>query len=236
MVESKQNVYIYLMKSKKRKKKRSYVSKLLLYIELGVLFPLVLLFITNQIINTSTQKHLYHSIDQLPDNRVGLVLGTSPRIRDGSSNPYFNNRMEAAAKLFHNKKVEYLIVSGDNRSRYYNEPEYMRQALIELGVPSSSIFPDHAGIRTYESIMRARDVFGQTDITIISQKFHNQRAVYIARQKGMDAVAFNAADVYQEVNDRTRIREWFAKSKVFWDLFFQTDTDYADDTIVIGQQ
>lgn len=212
------------------------MKKLLLLIELGVLFPLVLLFVTNQIINTSTQKHLYDTLDQLPENRVGLVLGTSPRIRDGRANPYFSNRMEAAADLYHNNKVEYLIVSGDNRTRYYNEPEYMRQALIELGVPSSSIFPDHAGIRTYESVMRAREVFGQTDITIISQRFHNQRAVYIARQKGINAVAFNAEDVHQEMNDRTRIREWFAKSKVFWDLFLRKEANYKGESVVIGEQ
>lgn len=212
------------------------MKKLLLLIELGVLFPLVLLFVTNQIINTSTQKHLYDTLDQLPENRVGLVLGTSPRIRDGRANPYFSNRMEAAADLYHNNKVEYLIVSGDNRTRYYNEPEYMRQALIELGVPSSSIFPDHAGIRTYESVMRAREVFGQTNITIISQRFHNQRAVYIARQKGINAVAFNAEDVHQEMNDRTRIREWFAKSKVFWDLFLRKEANYKGESVVIGEQ
>ncbi len=203
--------------------------------EIMVLFPLVLLFITNQIITNSTKNHLYDSIELLPENRVGLVLGTSPRIRDGRPNPYFNNRMEAAAKLYHQDKVKYLIVSGDNRTRYYNEPEYMRQALMELGVPASVIFQDHAGIRTYESVMRAREVFGQTDITIISQRFHNQRAVYIARQKGMDAVAFNAADVHQDMNDRTRIREWFAKSRVFYDLFFMRESVYANESVSIGE-
>ena len=207
----------------------------MLLVEIMVLLPLILLFVTNQIITTSTQKHLYDSVEQLPDNRVGLVLGTSPRARGGRPNPYFSNRMEAAANLYHHNKVQYLIVSGDNRTRYYNEPEYMQQALVELGVPASSIFQDHAGIRTYESIMRARKVYGQTDITIISQKFHNQRAVYIAKQKGMNAVAFNAADVHQEMNDRTRIREWFAKSRVFYDLFMKGDTDYSNESVSIGE-
>ncbi len=206
----------------------------MLFVELLVLLPLVLLFATNQIIRTSTDQYLYNSIEQLPHNRVGLVLGTSPRIRDGRANPYFSNRMEAAARLYHNDKVDYLIVSGDNRTRYYNEPEYMRQALIELGVPSSVIFPDYAGLRTYESVMRARDVFGQKDITIISQRFHNQRAVYIANRKGMKAIAYNAADVHQDMSDRTRIREWFAKSKVFWDLLIKKEHDYPDKTIVVG--
>lgn len=223
------------MKSKKRKKKNSLFRKLLLLVEIMVFIPLILLFATNQIITTSTQKHLYDSFEQLPDNRVGIVLGTSPRIRDGRPNPYFNNRMEAAASLFHHNKVQYLIVSGDNRTRYYNEPEYMQQALVELGVPASSIFQDHAGIRTYESIVRARNVFGQTDITIISQRFHNQRAVYIAKQKGMNAVAFNAADVNREMNDRTRIREWFAKSRVFYDLFIRGETDYSNESVSIGE-
>lgn len=223
------------MKSKKRKKKKSLFRKLLLLVEIVVLIPLITLFVTNQVITTSTQKHLYDSVEQLPENRVGLVLGTSPRIRDGRPNPYFSNRMEAAAKIYHQNKVQYLIVSGDNRTRYYNEPEYMQQALIELGVPASSIFQDHAGIRTFESVMRAREVFGQNDITIISQRFHNQRAVYIAKQKGMDAVAFNAADVHQEMNDRTRIREWFAKSRVFYDLFLKGESDYSSESVSIGE-
>ncbi len=222
------------MKRKKRKPGKSLFRKLLILVEIIVLLPLLLLFTTNLIVRTSTDQHLYHSIDELPYNRVGLVLGTSPRVRDGRENPYFINRMEAAASLYHNDKVDYLIVSGDNRSRYYNEPEYMRQALIELGVPYSVIFPDRAGVRTYESVLRAREVFNLTDITIISQRFHNQRAVYIAKQKGMNAIAFNAADVHQEMNDRTRVREWFAKSKVFWDLLVSGETDYTDESIVIG--
>lgn len=224
------------MKRKKRNNKKSLFRKILLLVEIMVLLPLLLLFVTNQVINTATRQHLFDSLEQLPENRVGLVLGTSPRLKDGRANPYFNYRMEAAAKLYHHNKVQYLIVSGDNRTRYYNEPEYMRQALIELDVPQSVIFSDNAGLRTYESVVRARDVFGQKEITIISQKFHNQRAVYIAKRKGINAVGFNAADVRQEMNDRTRIREWFAKTKVFWDLLFEKDTNYADDTVFVGNK
>ncbi len=194
----------------------------------------MVLIITNQVIRFSAEDHLYDSVEDIPHNRVGLVLGTSPRIRNGGPNPYFNNRMEAAANLYHSGKVNYLLVSGDNRTKYYNEPEYMRRALIELNVPTDAIYLDNAGLRTFDSVWRAKEVFGQPSLTIISQRFHNQRAVFIAKQKGLEVVAYNAADVPHGQKDKTRIREWFAKANVFMDMLVQRSPETRDETIVIG--
>ncbi len=206
-------------------KKKAFILKLCL------LVPVLLLVISNQIIRFSTTHYLYDSVELIPYNEAGLVLGTSPRVRNGGPNPYFTNRMEAAAELYHNEKVSVLIVSGDNRTRYYNEPEQMRRALVELGVPSSSIILDQAGLRTLDSVLRARDVFNHNEITIISQRFHNQRAVYIARQKGMKVHGLNARDVEHDRNDRTRFREWFAKAIVFWDLLTNKQPQYLNEKI-----
>lgn len=222
------------MRKKKKSRRRSILKKILIFSEILVLLPLMVLIITNQVIRFSAEDHLYDSVEDIPHNRVGLVLGTSPRIRNGGPNPYFNNRMEAAANLYHSGKVNYLLVSGDNRTKYYNEPEYMRRALIELNVPTDAIYLDNAGLRTFDSVWRAKEVFGQPSLTIISQRFHNQRAVFIAKQKGLEVVAYNAADVPHGQKDKTRIREWFAKANVFMDMLVQRSPETRDETIVIG--
>ena len=222
------------MKKRKHKGRKGIFRKVLIFLEVLILIPVLLLIISNQVIRVSAEDHLYDSVEEIPHNRVGLVLGTSPRIRNGGQNPYFNNRMEAAALLYHKGRVNYLIVSGDNRTRYYNEPEYMRRALIDLGVPSDVIFADKAGLRTFDSVWRAREVFGQKEITIISQRFHNQRAVYIAKHNGLKAIAYNAADVPQSNNDKTRIREWFAKANVFVDMALKRKPQTEDERIEIG--
>ena len=210
-------------------KKRAFILKLCL------LVPIFIVVVSNLVIKFSTAHYLYDSVELIPYNEAGLVLGTSPRVRNGGSNPYFTNRMVAAAELYHNGKVSVMIVSGDNRTRYYNEPEQMRRALVSLGVPSSSIIMDQAGLRTLDSVLRARDVFNINEITIISQKFHNQRAVYIAKQKGMKVYALNAKDVDHNPSDRTRLREWLAKTIVFWDLLTNRQPQHLEKEIIFTE-
>lgn len=224
-----------MSKRPKRNVSRFFRSGLIL-LEVAVLLPLLALLITNQVIRVSSEAHIYDSIDELPHNRVGMVLGTSHRVRNGGPNPYFHNRMAAAAKVYHAGKVEFLLVSGDNRTRYYNEPGEMRSALIQLGVPSEVIYMDHAGLRTLDSVVRAKKVFGQDSITVISQRFHNQRAVYIARHHGLEVAAFNASDVPHHKNDRTRLREWFAKANVFWDILTNKTPHHLGEPVLIGRE
>ncbi len=223
-----------MSKRPKRKVSRVFRSGLIL-LEVLVLLPLLALLITNQVIRVSSEAHLFDTIDGLPHNRVGLVLGTSHRVRNGAPNPYFHNRMAAAAEVYHAGKVEYLLVSGDNRTHYYNEPGEMRSALIQLGVPANVIYQDHAGLRTLDSVVRAKEVFGQDSITVISQRFHNQRAVYIARHHSLEVAAFNAGDVPHHQNDRTRLREWFAKANVFWDILTNKTPQHLGDPVKIGR-
>ncbi len=220
-----------------RKKKQGlplWLRRIMIAAEILILTPLLLLLISNQIIRLASEKQLYSAVEEIPHNTVGLVLGTSHRVRNGGPNPYFNNRMEAAAQLYHSGKVEYLIVSGDNRTPYYNEPEQMLKALIQLGVPAEIIYQDHAGLRTLDSVIRAREVFGQHSITIVSQRFHNQRAVYIAQRNGMEAVALNAEDAPQGNKDKTLLREWFAKANVFWDMSTGKQPQIVDEKVSIG--
>jgi SanA protein len=120
------------------------------------------------------------------------------------------------------------LVSGDNSQKDYDEPTDFKKDLIAKGIPEDRIFLDYAGFRTLDSIVRAKEVFGQTSITIISQKFHNQRAIYIAKQFGIDAIGFNAKDVYN-----SHFREYLARSKASLDLVFNVQPKFLGEKIVI---
>lgn len=181
------------------------------------LFLGVLLFgsLLNQKIVVHAHDKLYSNVNEIPYNEYGLVLGTS---KDGKfgMNPYFTKRMDAASLLYKNGKIEKIIVSGDNHIATYNETQDMTDYLVAHGVPAAAIIQDYAGFRTLDSVVRAKKVFGCKAITIISQAFHNERAIYIASYYDIDAIAFNAADV-NSVNNYAR--EFFAKCWVFLDLF-----------------
>ncbi len=201
-----------------------------------ILLSAAVLLVTflNLLISWRAGKYIYDSIDELPENNVALVLGTSRYKKDGSTNPYFYNRMDAAVKLYENNKVNYLLVSGDNRSVYYNEPGFMRYELLKRGIPDSIIYMDYAGFRTFDSVIRCHEIFGQNSFTIVSQKFHNQRAVYIARSKNINAIAFNAKDVNFYNSFTVQIREIFARVKVFIDIITGEQPAFLGEPIEIG--
>jgi SanA protein len=170
-------------------------------------------------VENGSKNKIYTSVDQLPNNNVALVLGTSQYLRSGIKNPFFTYRIDAAERLYKTGKVNYLLVSGDNRIANYNEPEKMRRELIERGIPNEKIILDYAGFRTLDSVVRSKKVFGQRSITIVSQDFHNKRALFIANFFQIDAVAFNAQDVSLKTGIKTSIREVFARVKMILDLY-----------------
>ncbi|XDZ52143.1 vancomycin high temperature exclusion protein [Neisseriaceae bacterium CLB008] len=170
-------------------------------------------------INRSSQDKLYHELAALPEQHAALVLGTSPYLRSGQSNPYFTHRITAAAELYHAGKVKTFVVSGDNRRHSYNEPEAMKQALMAEGVPEGDIYLDYAGLRTLDSVVRMDKIFGQQSFIIVSQPFHNARAVFIAQHHGLEAYGYNATDVRLNVfTMRTFVREKLARVKVLLDI------------------
>jgi SanA protein len=177
------------------------------------------IIITNIWVIQSTQSRVYSDVDQIPHNKVALVLGTSSRLMNGNPNPFFVTRMSSAAELYKLKKVEHFILSGDNRTRYYNEPETMRGALIALGVPDSVITLDFAGLRTFDSIVRSREIFGQDSITIITQPFHSYRALFISDRVNICAVAVGAGEPTNKEGFQVYFREFFARTKAVLDLY-----------------
>lgn len=185
------------------------------------LFVLGAFFIayTNLTAIWAARGKLYDEVSAIPEAKVGLVFGTSDRYK-GRENRYFRYRIDAAVEVWNAGKVETLIVSGDNRSEFYNEPQKMKNALIEEGVPAERIVCDYAGLRTFDSVVRAKEIFGAETILVISQRFQNERAIYIAEAKGMKARGYNAEDVEIQAGFKTRVREVGARVKMWLDVHF----------------
>jgi SanA protein len=194
----------------------------------------VTVFIVNKWVVASTEKQLYSDVSLIPHNKVGLVLGTSKHLGSGYINYYYQYRIDAAVALYKAGKIDFVLVSGDNGSKSYDEPTTMQDDLIAAGIPKEKIFMDYAGFRTLDSILRCKYVFGEDNITVISQPFHNQRAVFIANHKDVHAIAFNAKDVNKNAGFKTQLREKFARVKMLLDLVFNKQAKFYGKRVVIG--
>lgn len=194
---------------------------------------LISLILSNAVINSFATDKTYSSLSEIPKNKVGMILGTAKNIKGGGSNPYYVYRLNAIVSLFKAKKIEFILVSGDNGSIYYNEPTTIKNDLVAAGVPSDKIILDYAGFRTLDSMVRAKEVFGLDEVTVVSQKFHNERAIYLAHKNGLNAVGFNAQDVSLESGFKIQVREYFARVKVFIDLLLNTRPKFSGDKIRI---
>lgn len=203
---------------------------------IGILSATLLVFIwaANTLVSSSTKAQLFDRVDQVPYNKVGLVLGTAKQLSSGQINYYFTYRIEAAAQLYHAGKIEFIVVSGDNSHLHYNEPKDMEEALIERGVPKDHIYLDYAGFRTLDSVYRMKAIFNEDSFTIISQPFHNERAVYIANYLDLQTVGFNAQDVTRKYGFKTLLREKFARVKVLLDNLFHKKPKYLGPQVLIG--
>ena len=180
--------------------------------------PLALLVMCQLAVLANASGKHYDSLSELPSNRVGLVLGTSKFVAKGRHNAYYTQRIAAAAKLYKAGKVEYLLVSGDNRTSHYNEPVTMKRDLIAAGVLKERIVCDFAGFRTLDSIQRAKLIFGQSKLTIVSQRFHNERALFLAHASGIDAVAFDVG-TGEFPQGKTALRELLARVQAVLDVW-----------------
>lgn len=209
--------------------KRKYLKFLILLVSI----PLLLIVLCNFIIHTSAEEKTFSNVDEIPKNRVGLVLGTSKKLINGQANPYYTFRVEATVRLFEAGKIDYILVSGDNATIYYNEPSTIKKDLVKHGVPKERIFLDYAGFRTLDSMVRAKVVFGLDSVTVISQKFHNERAIFLAEKKGLRAIGYNARDITGQQGFKVQFREYFARVKVFLDLLFNTQPKFYGDPIEI---
>lgn len=184
-----------------------------------LLLVLLVVLLSNRWVINSTDAYLYRDSALLPDNEYGLVLGTSTYTSDGRSNPQFHGRIQAAAELYRLGKVRKLIASGANPDASYNEPKRMREALLELGVPGEAIVTDFAGDRTFDSVARAQRVFGLERVTLVTQRYHGYRALFLARKMGLKAVAYAAPLPDGSLGNRHPPREVLARPLAVFDLF-----------------
>lgn len=186
----------------------------------GGLLLIAFIIFSNWIIISAAKESVYDTVSDTPSgNNVALLLGTSRYTRWGTTNLYFKYRITAAAELYHAGKIKHIIVSGDNSLKEYNEPQHMLDALIQKGVPESAITLDYAGFRTLDSVVRCKKVFGQSKFIIVSQRFHVERALFIAHKYDIDAIGYAAQDPPDKYSLKTRIREYFAKTKAVIDLY-----------------
>src|SRR5215472_12449144 len=187
------------------------------------------------LIDRASRGRTYSNVTQIPHRRVALVLGCPKRLHGGWSNPFFENRINAAAQLYFRRNVDFLVVSGDNHTQSYDEPLDMKNALVEMGVPKDRIYLDYAGLRTLDSVVRVKQIFLQANVTIVSQHFHNQRAIFLASHHGIDAIGFDAPDVAMEYALKTLVREQFAKVKAVLDVYvLHTRPHFLGQKIAIG--
>lgn len=196
---------------------------------------LISALVSNYLVEKAAENKTFEDIASLPNNRVALLLGTSKMLKDNYPNPYYENRIAASVELMKAGKIKFLVVSGDNGSVNYDEPTAMRADLIARGVDSTVIFLDYAGFRTLDSVIRLKEIFGQDSVTIISQKFHNERAIFIAQNHGMIAVGFNAEDVSGKFGIRVHMREYLARVKVILDKLFGVGPKFLGKKISIPE-
>ena len=202
---------------------------------LGLTVSVTLIVFMNCRINQKTKNSVFESVELIPENTVGLLLGTSKLLRAGTPNQYFDNRINATVELFEVGKIKLIVISGDNSKKHYNEPQDMKEELVKRGVPENKIYLDYAGFRTFDSMYRMREIFGQKKFTIISQKFHNQRAIYIGNSLGLNTIGYNAKDVDAYNGFKTKLREKFARVKVFIDLTFNKKPKFLGEKIIIDE-
>lgn len=196
---------------------RRNIRRWLLFI--AVALPVFVLLCNRWVIN-STDAYLYRDIALMPNNEVGLVLGTSKYLVSGKPSPEFRGRIQTAAELYRTGKVRHLIVSGANPDSTYNEPRAMYRELVKLGVPESAITMDFAGFRTFDSIVRAQAIFGLQKVTVITQRYHSYRAVFLGRKMGMNVVAMLApARTDGGMGQRNPPREVLARVNAVLDVF-----------------
>lgn len=167
----------------------------------------------------------------MPSFKTGLLLGTGKYLSNGEINPYWQKRIDAAETLLKSRRIKHIVISGDNSTAGYNEPSEMRRALLDLGIDSTLITRDYAGFRTLDSVIRIKEVFQQDSVLIISQQFHNERAIYLARQHNIAAWGFNATDIFTKLSFKTRCREYLARTKALFDVLFHTEPKFYGDKI-----
>jgi SanA protein len=198
------------------------------------LLLVVLAWLADRRLEHFAQPYLAQDPAALPEVEVALVLGAAPIGPEGGPNRYLEYRLDAAAALWRAGKAKYLLVSGERRPPDYDEPSVMRARLMARGVPAEAIYRDFGGVRTQESVRRARAVFGQRRLIIVSQDFHANRAIFLARHDGIEAWGLAARDVAHAYSIFTELRRYPSALRAYYDVWLAPPPRHADSAIRIG--
>lgn len=214
---------------------KSFIShlrwkRIFLYLTIFIVF---LAIWSNVWVHYESKDFVKTEVNNLPKTKVGLLLGTTMLMQNGFQNPFFTYRIQATLELFQSGKIEHVLISGDNSTKNYNEPEDMMNELVRLGIPAEKISLDFAGFDTYDSVLRANKIFGQSKFIVISQSFHAERAVYIARRYGFEVWGYSAKDVSRSKSFLTHAREYFARIKAYVEVKLGVNPYFLGEQIAI---
>jgi SanA protein len=193
----------------KRRKRLTFVS---------LLAPLLLIVLAEVVTVTASSGRVHEAVGDVESAPVGLVLGTGKYVGD-RVNLYYHYRVEAAAQLYHAGRVRGLIISGDNSRKDYNEPQEFKDDLVKKGVPAEHVTLDYAGFRTLDSIIRCKKVFAQERVTVVSQRFHCERAIMMARAHGLEAQGYAAPSPSIRYGWKVCVRECLARVAALADVY-----------------
>ena len=209
------------------------MKRVIYFLCFGFLICLGIIFFANRLVTHTAKSKIFESAENLPDAKVGLLLGTSKLLSSGYENLYFKYPIEATAALYQSGKISRIVVSGDNGHKEYDEVSDMKYDLIAKGVDSNHIYMDYAGFRTFDSMKRLKEIFGQKKAIIISQKFHNERAIYIGEKLGMEVYGYNAKDVSKYCGFRTNVREYLARVKMLLDFLVSLEPKFLGEKVKV---
>ncbi|MCC6372350.1 MAG: YdcF family protein [Bacteroidia bacterium] len=197
-----------------------------------ILLTVLLVFGINYRVNSLSKNYIFKTTKDVPESYTALVLGAFV-YKSGHLSGILQDRVEKAVELYKNKKVKRFLLSGDHGRKKYDEVNSMKKYLLEKGIDTADIFLDHAGFDTYNSMVRAKEVFEVNDVIIVSQEFHLPRAVYIARSKGLNAYGVMAEDTYYPSINSLKTREIFANLKAFYEVLINKKPKFLGKKIPI---
>lgn len=215
-------------------KKHITIKNVLLFVLVMLIVSAFSLWFANAQIEQNAEGKTYDAVEKVQHFKSALLLGTSKYTKGGALNLYYTKRIKATASLYKEGKLDYIIISGDNSTKSYDEPTDMKRDLVAAGIDSNKIYLDYAGFRTFDSMVRCKEIFSQDSVLVISQQFHNERAIYIGEQVGMYVRGFNAADVSVSYGKWTMLREAFARVKVLVDFAVGTESKFLGEKVKLG--
>ncbi len=196
---------------------------------IGLMLSVFLSFYCDDLVKDSSKDFIVMK----RKSNVGVVLGTAKYVWNKNENLFYKFRIQKAVELYKKGLVNFLVVSGDNGREEYDEPSQMKEDLIKAGVPENKIYCDYAGFSTIDSMLRMKMIFQQSEFIVISQKFHLERAIYIARRNGMEAFGIPAEDVPSRYAPYNGYREKLARVKAVFEVLVGKGPYFEGDPIEI---